>query len=118
MAKRGCSDGGIRLYDVSELSNPEEIAFQKTGGIGVHHFDCDAKNACISAAIDGFHGDVLVNYDLRDPARSQEVRSGGSLGKHRSTDCAGRKVTKSGATPTAPLEALVASANPTLSTAS
>jgi hypothetical protein len=73
VAKRGYSDGGFRLYDVSDLTNPKEIAFQKTGGIGVHRFDCDANYAYISTEMNGFQGNVLVNYDVRDPARVQEV---------------------------------------------
>jgi hypothetical protein len=73
VARRGYQDGGFRIYDISDLRNPKQIAFQRTGGIGVHRFDCDANYAYISTEMDGFQGNVLVNYDLRDPTRVREV---------------------------------------------
>ena len=35
--------GGFKLYDISNRARPELIAYQKTGGIGVHRFDMDAR---------------------------------------------------------------------------
>jgi hypothetical protein len=44
-----------------------------TGGIGVHRFDMDERYAYISTEMDGFIGNILVTYDLRDPKNPQEV---------------------------------------------
>src|SRR3989454_9978711 len=33
--------GGFRIYDVSDRTKPKLLAYQKTGGIGVHRFDMD-----------------------------------------------------------------------------
>lgn len=71
--KRGYSEGGFRIYDISDKSRPREIAFQKTGGYGAHRFDVDASYLYLSTEMEGFNGNILVNFDLRDPARPQEV---------------------------------------------
>jgi hypothetical protein len=73
IAREGYRDGGFRIYDISDSTRPREIAFQRTGGIGVHRFDCDANYAYISTEMDGFRGNILVNYDLADPTRPREV---------------------------------------------
>src|SRR3954471_7249256 len=65
--------GGFRVYDVSDRSKPRLVAFQKTGGIGVHRFDMDAHYAYISTEMAGYVGNILVIYDLADPTRPQEV---------------------------------------------
>jgi hypothetical protein len=65
--------GGFRIYDVADPSKPKLIHHQLTGGIGVHRFDMDARYAYISTEMDGFIGNILVTYDLRDPKKPQEV---------------------------------------------
>ncbi len=65
--------GGFKIYDISNRARPELIAYQKTGGIGVHRFDMDADYAYISTEMAGFVGNILVIYDIRDPARPAEV---------------------------------------------
>ena len=65
--------GGFKIYDISDRTKPKEIAYQRTGGIGVHRFDCDADYAYISTEMDGFRGNILVNYDISDPAKPKEV---------------------------------------------
>ena len=65
--------GGFRIYDVADRTKPKLIAFQKTGGIGVHRFDMDENYAYISTEIEGYVGNILVIYDIRDPSRPQEV---------------------------------------------
>jgi hypothetical protein len=82
VAKRGYEDGGFRIYDIADPAQPREIAFQKTGGIGVHRFDCDARYAYISTEMDGFHGNILVNYDLSNPAQPREVSRWWMPGQH------------------------------------
>jgi hypothetical protein len=71
--KQSYRNGGFRLYDVSSPSKPRLIHHQPTGGIGVHRFDMDDRYAYISTEMEGFIGNILVTYDLREPAKPQEV---------------------------------------------
>ncbi len=66
-------NGGFRIYDVSDPAKPTLIHHQLTGGIGVHRFDMDERYAYISTEMEGFVGNILVIYDLRDPKKPQEV---------------------------------------------
>jgi hypothetical protein len=66
-------NGGFRIFDVSKPAAPKLIHHQLTGGIGVHRFDMDERYAYISTEMDGFVGNILVTYDLRDPKKPQEV---------------------------------------------
>jgi hypothetical protein len=74
--------GGFRIYDVSDRAKPRLVAFQKTGGIGVHRFDMDARHAYISTEMAGYVGNILVIYDIADPARPQEVSRWWMPGQH------------------------------------
>ncbi|MGH8619421.1 MAG: hypothetical protein ACREUW_17165, partial [Burkholderiales bacterium] len=65
-AKKGYHNGGFKLYDVANRAKPKLIGFRKTGGIGVHRFDMDANYAYISTEMEGYVGNILVIYDLRD----------------------------------------------------
>jgi len=76
------TQGGFRIYDVSNRSKPWLLAFQKTGGIGVHRFDMDARYAYISTEVEGYVGNILVIYDIRNPARPQEVSRWWMPGQH------------------------------------
>jgi hypothetical protein len=71
--KQPYRNGGYRIYDVADPSKPKLIHHQLTGGIGVHRFDMDERFAYISTEMDGFIGNILVTYDLRDPKKPQEV---------------------------------------------
>jgi len=75
-------NGGFRLYDVSNPAQPKLIHHQLTGGIGVHRFDMDERYAYISTEMEGFVGNILVIYDIRDPARPQEVSRWWMPGQH------------------------------------
>jgi hypothetical protein len=86
-------NGGFRLYDVSHPAQPKLIHHQLTGGIGVHRFDMDERYAYISTEMEGFVGNILVIYDIRDPARPQEVSRWWMPGQHIA---AGEKPTWSG----------------------
>lgn len=66
-------EGGFKIYDVSDKTNPKLITFHKTFGKGVHRFDMDENYAYLSTEMEGFVGNILVTYDIRDPARPQEV---------------------------------------------
>ncbi|MES2561133.1 MAG: RNA polymerase subunit sigma-70 [Pseudomonadota bacterium] len=75
-------NGGFKLYDVSDRSKPKLIAFQKTHGIGVHRFDMDANYAYISTEAEGYVGNILVTYDIRNPAKPEEVSKWWIPGQH------------------------------------
>jgi len=75
-------NGGFKIYDVADPAKPKLIAYQKTGGIGVHRFSMDARYAYISTEMDGFIGNILVTYDIADPRRLQEVSRWWMPGQH------------------------------------
>ena len=80
--KHPYANGGFKLYDISNKAYPELIAFQRTGGIGVHRFDMDTQYAYISTEMAGYVGNILVIYDIRDPRRVQEVSRWWLPGQH------------------------------------
>jgi len=80
--KQPYRNGGFRLYDVANPAQPRLIHHQLTGGIGVHRFDMDARYAYISTEMEGFVGNILVIYDIRDPQRPQEVSRWWMPGQH------------------------------------
>jgi hypothetical protein len=71
--EHGYRDGGFRVFDVSDKARPRELAYHRTGGVGVHRFDMDARYAYISTEREGFVGNILVVYDIADPARPTEI---------------------------------------------
>jgi len=75
-------DGGFKIYDVSRPAAPRLIAYQKTGGIGVHRYDMDARYAYISTEMAGYVGNILVIYDIADPERPTEVSRWWMEGQH------------------------------------
>jgi hypothetical protein len=66
-------DGGFRVYDISDKTTPRLIHFEKTFGKGVHRFDVDETYAYISTEMEGFVGNILVIYDIRNPVKPEEV---------------------------------------------
>ena len=66
-------DGGFRIYDIKDRTSPKLITFVKTHGKGVHRFDCDENYAYISTEMEGFVGNILVIYDIRNPTKPVEV---------------------------------------------
>jgi hypothetical protein len=80
--RRGYDNGGFKVYDVSVPTKPKLISYHKTGGIGVHRFDMDARYAYISTEMAGYVGNILVIYDLRDPKKPQEVSRWWMPGQH------------------------------------
>lgn len=75
-------EGGFKLYNVSDPSRPELITHVKTGGIGVHRYDMDENYAYISTEMDGYIGNILVIYDIRNPANPTEVSRWWMPGQH------------------------------------
>src|SRR3974390_1003394 len=91
--KQPSRNGGFRLYDISNPAAPRLIHHQLTGGIGVHRFDMDDRYAYISTEMEGFVGNILVIYDLRDPKKPEEISRWWMPGQHVA---AGEKPTWSG----------------------
>jgi hypothetical protein len=76
------AQGGFKLYDVSNREKPRLIAHHRTHGRGVHRFDMDERHAYISTEMEGYVGNILVIYDLRDPGRPEEVSRWWMPGQH------------------------------------
>ncbi|MEE8515125.1 MAG: RNA polymerase subunit sigma-70 [Alphaproteobacteria bacterium] len=72
-AKPGFQGGGFKIYDITDKTKPKLIHFEKTFGKGVHRFDCDENFAYISTEVEGFVGNILVVYDIRNPSKPEEV---------------------------------------------
>ena len=66
-------EGGFRIYDIKDKTNPKLITFHKTHGKGVHRFDLDENYAYISTEMEGYVGNILVIYDIRNPSKPTEV---------------------------------------------
>lgn len=65
---------GIRIFDISDPPDPQEIGFFSTGGQGVHRvWYAGGRYAYMSATPEGFSDRIMVTVDLSDPARPQEV---------------------------------------------
>ncbi len=79
---RGYGEGGFRIFDISDKANPKLIAHHKTHGFGVHRFDVDADYAYMSTEVEGYIGNILVIYDLAEPARPREVSRWWMPGQH------------------------------------
>ena len=69
----GFDEGGVRIYDISDKTSPKLINHHKTFGKGVHRFDMDANYLYLSTEMEGFVGNILVIYDLSNPAKLEEV---------------------------------------------
>ena len=80
--KETYNEGGFKIFDISNREKPKLITHHKTYCRGVHRFDMDAKYAYISTEMEGYLGNILVIYDLRDPARPAEVSRWWLPGQH------------------------------------
>ncbi len=68
-------EAGLRIYDISDPSNPVESSFFQVGGKGVHRFwvDFDKHLAYISAEMEGFLNAIFVVVDFSDLRKPKEV---------------------------------------------
>ena len=80
--ERGYQSGGFRVWDISDTSAPKLLSYVKTHGFGVHRFDMDENYAYISTEMEGYVGNILVNFDLSDPANPKEVSRWHMPGQH------------------------------------
>ena len=67
------SDGGFCIYDIKDKTAPKLLKFVRTHARGVHRFDIDDSYAYISTEMDGFVGNILVIYDIRNPTNPVEI---------------------------------------------
>lgn len=79
---RGYALGGFRVWDISDRSAPKLLSYVKTHGFGVHRFDMDERHAYISTEMEGYVGNILVIYDIADPANPTEVSRWHMPGQH------------------------------------
>lgn len=79
---RGYNEGGFRIWDISDKTAPKLLSYIRTHGFGVHRFDMDANYAYISTEMEGYVGNILVIYDLADPAKPTEVSRWHMPGQH------------------------------------
>ena len=80
--KTSYAEGGFKIYDVSDRSKPKLITHHRTHGRGVHRFDMDERYAYLSTEMEGYVGNILVIYDIRNPARPEEVARWWMPGQH------------------------------------
>lgn len=80
--ERGYHSGGFRVWDISDKTAPKLCSYVKTHGFGVHRFDMDQSYAYISTEMKGYVGNILVIYDLGDPANPKEVSRWHMPGQH------------------------------------
>ena len=80
--KHKYENGGFKIYNVSDPANPKEMVHQKTGGIGVHRYDMDENYAYISTEMEGYIGNILVIFDIRNPEQPEEVSRWWMPGQH------------------------------------
>ena len=64
---------GLGIYDISTPSKPRELALWETQGTGVHRFDFDGRYAYISPTLAGYHGNIVMILDLKDPEKPVEA---------------------------------------------
>ncbi|HET9404011.1 MAG TPA: hypothetical protein VFO57_05485 [Burkholderiales bacterium] len=82
MEKEPYSQGGFKIYDIADRAKPKLITHHKTHARGVHRFDMDANYAYISTEMPGYVGNILVIYDIRNPAKPEEVSRWWLPGQH------------------------------------
>ena len=80
--ERGYDEGGFKVWDISDRSNPRLLSYTRTYGFGVHRFDMDERYAYISTEMPGYIGNILVIYDLANPENPEEVSRWWMPGQH------------------------------------
>lgn len=81
-ANESYDEGGFKIWDISDRTKPSLLAYERTHGVGVHRFDADQRYAYISTEMEGYVGNILVVYDLAEPARPREVARWWMPGQH------------------------------------
>src|SRR5262249_18816731 len=63
--------GGFSVYDVSDPSKPREITRWQTAGTGMHRYDFDGRYLYGSPPFEGYQGNLLGIFELKEPAGPQ-----------------------------------------------
>lgn len=79
---RPYAEGGFKIWDISDRSRPRLLSYVRTHGFGVHRFDLDDRYAYISTEMEGYIGNILVIYDLKNPEKPEEVSRWWMPGQH------------------------------------
>ncbi|WP_322013898.1 hypothetical protein [Paraburkholderia sp. J12] len=65
---------GMRVYDISQPSEPRPIGFMPVEGLGLHRiWWVGDRYAYASAILDGFTDHIFIVIDMQDPTRPREV---------------------------------------------
>lgn len=80
--KHEYDQGGFRVYSIADRAKPRLLAQVKTHGFGTHRFDMDHDYAYISTEMEGYVGNILVNYSLKNPEKPEEVSRWWMPGQH------------------------------------
>ncbi len=67
------NEGGVRIWNIADPTKPKLITHLHTWGKGVHRFDMDDDYLYLSTQMEGFVGNILVIYDIKNPAKPTEV---------------------------------------------
>jgi hypothetical protein len=74
--------GGWRVHDISDKTKPKELSYTRTHGFGTHRFHCDEEYAYISTEMEGYVGNILVVYDMKDPTKPEDISHWWMPGQH------------------------------------
>lgn len=73
---------GIKLWDVSDPTNPKELSHWETGAFGTHrNVYPGGKYAFLSASAPGYRGMILVVLDVSDPKHPKKVGQWAQFGQ-------------------------------------
>jgi hypothetical protein len=75
LGKNSPFEPGLKIFDISDIYNPQNLSFFKTGGKGVHKFwvDRDKSLAYISTEVNGYIGAIFMILNFKDPYNVFEV---------------------------------------------
>lgn len=75
-------DGGFKIWDISDPAKPTLLHYERTYGFGTHRFDMDENYAYISTEMEGYVGNILVVYDLKEQSRPRQISRWWMPGQH------------------------------------
>lgn len=68
------NEAGIRVYEISDPTNPREIGYLRVPGKGVHRmWFSDGKYAHVASTMTGFREQVYLIADLTDPSNPKQA---------------------------------------------